>query len=435
MDKKGVSLIIAIVLAITAGTYLAIREIFTDVKLYEDMENGDSQSVAEEDIFVNPLPHDDQDVDSGEAVEPEPEIEVLAEPTRATIIGVGDNLIHDTVYTQAARRANWEGYDFYTTYAPVSDIIAGADIASINQETMMSKSNALSSYPMFNSPIELSDTLVDIGFDAITIANNHMFDVYELGLRETIELLKSKPIALSGAYLNYEDYLDIPTIESNGIVFSFVSTTSLNNGLYLPQNSELVAPVTSSDQAVQEFGEQIKRANDISDVVVVNFHWGNEYTHVPTAFQVSTAQYMVDCGADIIFGHHSHVIQPVKYLYNQDGEKAVVVYSLGNFISAQNMAPRVIGGMLEVTVEKFEDVTEIVEVEFLPVITHYDWSFGNITAYPYNGYTKELAANHGVQVNSPEFSYTYIGNTVASVIDEEFLPADFYELYLPYLSQ
>jgi len=168
---------------------------------------------------------------------------------------------------------------------------------------------------------------------------------------------------------------------------------------------------------------QIEKAKSISDVVVVNVHWGVEYTHKPTEYQYEYAQKLADWGADIILGHHAHVIQPVEWITRADGTRALCVYSLGNFISTQEMGATMIGGGLDVTVTKeYENNTvSITSARFIPTVTHYEWGKANVRVYPLDEYTDELAAKHGIHQHISKFDLAYINQTVSSVIDEEFL--------------
>ena len=88
---------------------------------------------------------------------------------------------------------------------------------------------------------------------------------------------------------------------------------------------------------------------------MVNVHWGEEYTTTPNNDQRELASKMASWGADVIIGHHPHVIQPVEWIDNGNGTKTLVAYSLGNFISQQNTASRVIGGMLHYDLTKDYD--------------------------------------------------------------------------------
>ncbi len=356
--------------------------------------------------------------ESSESVPSEPEI---PEPAVIRIKAVGDNLIHSSIYEQANQRAGGNGYDYDYAYENVKDMFADADIASINQESIIAPMYEPSTYPMFNASPELGDLMLELGFDVFNLANNHCLDKGESGVFSSLDYWAERPEAVTtGVYRNEADYENIRTITTKDVTFSFIGITELTNGLYLPEGSEAIILMGSEEDKIEA---RIKAAKEISDVCVVNIHWGNEYTHTPTDRQRYLAQKMSEWGADIIIGHHPHVIQPIEYIDRADRSRTLVAYSLGNFISAQDRGARMIGGMLDLDVTKnFEtDSISITRCEFVPIITHYDRGFANNRLYPFSEYTEELAAAHGVRAYTPEFSMDYIRQTVQSVIDEEFL--------------
>ncbi len=350
----------------------------------------------------------------------------IPEPQSIRVIGVGDDLIHTAIFSQAKKRAGGNGYDFTYAYENVKKLIDLADIASINQETVMVKEQAPSDYPMFNSPTELGDFLVDYGFDVVNLANNHAFDqvpaMGEAAVISYLDFWQTHPEVLTtGVYRNQEDCDNIRTMEKNGVTFAFLGMSELDNGLSLPKNSEALMMRTSDEEKIQQ---QITKANEMADVVVVNVHWGVEYDITPADSQKALARKMVDWGADIILGHHPHVIQPVEYLEREDGTKAIVAYSLGNFISAQDTGWRMIGGALDVTVTKnFETKkTEITEARFVPLVTQYEGNCANVRNYLLSDYTDLLARSHGVRAGkTPQFSLEWVQNAVNEVIDKSFL--------------
>ena len=348
--------------------------------------------------------------------------ESVKEPTSIRLMGVGDDLIHEAIYNQARQRAGGNGYDFNYAYKNIENIIQMADIASINQETVMADGFPLSAYPMFNSPTDLGRHLVNVvGFDVFNQATNHVLDKGEKGVIQTLEFWKTQPNAkVCGVYENEEDYNNIRTMTVNDITVSFIGLTEYTNGLSLPKNTDVVLLMLDQEDKIKE---RIEKAKEISDVVVVNAHWGVEYTHTPNQRQKEMAKKMIEWGADVILGHHPHVIQPVEYIERSDGTRGVCVYSLGNFISAQDRGARMLGGLLDVTFTKnYENnKTEITNVRFVPTVTHYDSGFRNVRTYLLDDYTEELAKSHGVRSKTPEFSLKYLNNIVNDVIDEQFL--------------
>ena len=340
--------------------------------------------------------------------------------SKATFTAVGDNLIHDTVYEQAQARTNDGSYDFSYDYAEIKKYIEEPDVAILNQETIISTEHQVSSYPMFNSPPELGQEMIDTGFDVFNIATNHSLDKGESGLISTINYWKEKGVITTGAYLNDADF-KIPVNEVNGIKIAYLGFTEQTNGLKLPADSEVVL-VLAKDEALLE--SKIHQAKQMADVVIVNAHWGEEYTHEPTASEKQMAQKLCDWGADVVIGNHPHVIQPVEFITSTDGSHTMLcAYSLGNFISAQRKQATMLGGMLNFTVVKNNSTgaVNIENVRFRGTVTHYTYGMGNIRVYCLDDYTPELAANHGIRNYAPNFSYDYLTETVSQVVDGQFL--------------
>ena len=339
--------------------------------------------------------------------------------SRVSFAAVGDNLIHDTVYEQAAARSS-NGYDFTDAYDRIADKIAKPDVAILNQETIISTEHNVSSYPMFNSPVEVGEEMLEIGFDVFNIATNHSLDCGEKGLISAINFWKSKNAVTCGAYLNADDMSAVPMNEVNGVKIAYLGFTDSTNGLSLPDDSELIL-VRAKDESLLQ--QRIVEAKKKADVVIVSAHWGNEYTHEPTDYQRELAGKLSSWGADVIIGTHPHVIQPVEYITNTDGRKTLVAYSLGNFISAQNRGPRMLGGVLNFDIVKNNATGEIgfENVKFSGAVTHYGQSYSNLRIFPLSEYTQELASKHGVIEKTPEFSLQYLNDIINKVIDKQFL--------------
>lgn len=311
------------------------------------------------------------------------------EPVSVNILAVGDNLIHGVIYNQAHARSATGGYDFTYAYKNIASTVASADISIINQETIIDPEKAPSTYPCFNSPTELGDEMVKIGFDVFNIANNHSLDKGESGLK-------------------------------NAIKFAYVGLTEPTNGLSLPEGSKTILMLGADEDRIEK---RVKAASEISDMTIVNVHWGEEYTHTPTDRQRELAQKLADWGADIIIGTHPHVIQPVEYITAADGRKVLVIYSLGNFISAQDRGPRMLGGMMHITVTKDyqKNTTEVTKAKFTGTVTHYDSGFSNVRVYNLADYTDALASRHGVRSTTPSFSLNYLNSLLHDVVSDEFL--------------
>ncbi len=269
---------------------------------------------------------------------------------KLTIGAIGDILIHDTVYKDAF---NGTEYNFNPIFENVKSILQSPDILTANQESMLGGIDiGVSSYPMFNSPHEVADALVHTGVDIVSLANNHTLDKGERGIHSATDYLNSIGLPHVGSFLNEEDRQKLRIINKNGIKLAFLSYTYGTNGIPIPDGKDFLVNLINRDIMSEEIG----RAKKEADVVIMSIHWGNEYQRIPTNEQKELASFLANEGVDIIFGSHPHVLQPMEWIQTEDGRKAFVIYSLGNFISGQVRDYKDIGGMA--TVEITKHVTE-----------------------------------------------------------------------------
>ena len=267
--------------------------------------------------------------------------------TSVKLVAIGDILIHQPVFRDAATLQG--GYDFSSMFTKVKPFLEEADIAVANQETMIGGAElGLSGYPLFNSPYEIGDALKDSGIDLVTIANNHTLDKGEKGIVNALNYWDSIGMAYTGAFKSEEDREAIRTVIKNGISFSFLSYSYGTNGLPVPEDKPYLINLIDLSLIKQD----VEKAKGLSDVVVVSMHWGNEYETQPNQMQLDLAKELSDMGVDIIIGHHPHVLQPMDWIQRDDGSRTFVMYSLGNFLSAQDGLERMTGGIGGVEITK-----------------------------------------------------------------------------------
>lgn len=330
--------------------------------------------------------------------------------TTATLMCAGDNLIHKAIFTQAKSRGG-SAYDFSYAYEGVADIIKKADIAFLNQETVIVPSKEASSYPLFNSPPELLDEMIGLGFNVFNQSTNHVMDKGLSGALEDYELFHSKDgILLTGLYKTWDEMFIPQTMTKNDITFSFVGFTEYLNGLVVPSDSDLGLIYLTDTRHTQEelydsMQKMIDAAKQASDIVCVSMHWQNEDITVPDESQKEITQKLVDMGADIIIGTGPHVLQPIEFIEREDGSKTLVIWSLGNFISTQANKPNLLSGIADITVKKdyATDNTYVDSVSFIPTVTHYGASRSNVRIIPFSDYSEQLAASHGAGI-----TYSYM---------------------------
>lgn len=365
---------------------------------------------------------------SGSSIADEP-VQAQPEPQAQTVrfLAAGDNLIHGSIYLQAQKRASDEhlqGYDFTFLYQNVAPFLKGYDICYLNQETLINRAYAPSTYPCFSSPPELGFALYDIGFRVFSTSNNHSYDKGAGGIDSTLAYWSEMPqdVAVFGFYTDPESDKAIRLYTKNGITFAFLAYTEHTNGLPTPAGASASVIYTSQEDVIEW---QICRARELADVVVVAPHWGVEGTHQVSVKQEELADKMSAWGADVILGSHPHVLQKIDWIENPDtGHKTLIIYSLGNFVSAQSTPDNLISGFFTFDVTKYPNGSvEITSPALHPLVTHYGKNFSNVTVYPYSQYTPELANAHGVREEYPAFSYAYIQKVLDDVIGKEYLAA------------
>lgn len=344
--------------------------------------------------------------------------EKAAEPdAQVSILAAGDNIIHNCVYNDAHQYAGGKGYQFTQMYSPVESMVKKADIAIVNQETLLGGTEmGLSSYPCFNSPQEVGQALVDIGFDVIGSANNHSMDKGFKGIAKTCEFWKKESgIVMAGLYENADDYNKIAYFNKNGVRFAFIAGTAVSNGIPKPKGKSFCV-----EDNLNDILEKTTQAKKNAEVVIVYMHWGVEYTNKPIASQTQFAQKLADSGADIIIGSHPHVIEDMAWLTSKDGRKVLTSYSLGNFISAQNQFQTMVGGIESFNIKRQNGKISIEQAKFTPVVTYFRPGFSNFKVYPLSDYTNSLASTHGLRARGIDMSPEHIEKYVKSVISSEF---------------
>lgn len=382
--------------------------------------------------------NDDAQTQSGieDTTTTEPTTEPPVEDKRVHVVAAGDNLIHYSVFKNALNYSvDGTTYNFLPMYENVRDIVESADLSILNQETIISQSNEVvggnGGYLLFNSPPEVAYSMIDLGFDVFTMANNHLLDMGAAGLEESLTfwdgLEAQYGVTALGAYHNEADMQNIRTREVNGVTVAFLAYAEHLNGFAIPADSPLRVVMNHETGIIES---QIKEANEIADVVIVSAHWGVEDTHIVSDDRKELAQNMVNWGADVIIGCHTHTAQTMEYLTRPDGTQGFVYYSLGNFICAQTDNFNLVGELADFDIVVDGETNEVTleNVGAVPTIVHYDdGNFSNMRLYPYSMYTAELAAGHGVPY-SPWGTAKDFGIDVVNRIIEENIPEEFRKL-------
>ena len=329
---------------------------------------------------------DKEDITTSNSVIKEEEIKKES-PKKLSLLMVGDALIHNAVYNDAKQADN--SYDFKKMFAKVKPLTEGYDLKFYNQESILGGTEiGLSTYPRFNSPKEVGDAFLDMGFNLVSLANNHTLDRGEEGIISSLNYWKDKNVLTAGSYESLESRNN-PIIKSkNGISYALLAYTTVTNGLTRPEGKEYYLNVYDETQVKKD----IELLRDKVDLLLVSMHFGTEYSLKQNEEQEKIANYLASLGVDIVIGHHPHVIEPITYIDN-----TLVIYSLGNFISGQLTVDQLTGLMVGVDVIKEKDQPiKLVNLRADLTYTKTKNSTTNAFEYeviPYNELTDDILKN------------------------------------------
>ncbi len=234
-------------------------------------------------------------------------------------------MIHREIMTDVRNLQTGE-YNFDSILSLVKEEIKDFDIKYYHQETVFCDEEEYSSFPKFNTPSSFGDAMIRAGFNLVSLASNHSYDLRKMGADSSIQYWRSHPEVLSaGMYQDETERKQWRIATVNQIKYGFLSYTLRTNAMFTERHWPTVALYDA-----EKVKMDIETLRPMVDVLIVAIHWGHEYTFEPVGEQKKIAKYLSDLGVDLILGTHSHTIQPVQKI-----GKTLVFYSLGNLISNQ----------------------------------------------------------------------------------------------------
>jgi poly-gamma-glutamate capsule biosynthesis protein CapA/YwtB (metallophosphatase superfamily) len=249
-------------------------------------------------------------------------------PRTITILGAGDVLLHQPLWTQAAARAKGtSGYDFEPVFAAVKPDVSAADLAVCHMETPLGRAaGPFTSWPTFQVPPQVATAIAHTGFDTCSTASNHSLDAGEQGVDRTLDTLDATGLKHAGTYRSAKAQRVPNIVDVHGVKVAQLSYTFGFNGLQRPAGRNWIANLIDPAAIIAE-ARRARAAG--AQIVVVCLHWGTEYDHGANADQVQLARQLLAAGEiDLILGCHAHVVQPFEKI----GDKWVA-YGMGNEIA------------------------------------------------------------------------------------------------------
>ncbi len=275
----------------------------------------------------------------------------LKSDNNISLLFIGDIMGHDEqIWSAENRETNTYNYDDVFRY--IIPEISEADIAIANFEVTLA-GPPYKGYPKFSSPDALAVACRNAGIDYLVTANNHSADGGKKGIENTINKLDSIGIPHTGTFFNGNNRNDLNPliIKKDELTIALLNYTYGTNGITVPE------PVIVNILDKTQISSDIEKAKGLNPGLIILFlHWGTEYDTIPSESQITLANYFFSQGVDLIIGSHPHVLQKMVWTKKSlTGKDALVVYSLGNFVSNQRKPKTDGGSMVRVVVSKDDD--------------------------------------------------------------------------------
>lgn len=279
---------------------------------------------------------------------------------------VGDLMCHSPQFQYAM--ITKDSFDFNPVYRYIKPYLEDADLTLGNLETVIGrKGSTYSGYPRFKSPQEYISALAQNGFDFLCFANNHTLDQGERGVLTTIEYVKQNNLGYTGAFTSDDDRDSVRIFNINGIKIALLAYSYGTNGSLIPKGKNYLINLIDYDLIQKDI---LKAREKNAEIVLVNFHFGNEYQRFPSDYQKEIVKRTIELGADLITASHPHVIQPVEFFKTENAtlDTGVIAYSLGNFFSNQRKRYTDAGVIIYLNLEKniTNNQIRLKSVEYLP---------------------------------------------------------------------
>jgi poly-gamma-glutamate synthesis protein (capsule biosynthesis protein) len=327
------------------------------------------------------------------------------------IMMIGDILLHTRIEDYSKQEDG--NYNFDAIFANTLEESLAADIAIVNQEVILGGADlGVSGYPSFNAPHEVGDALVAAGYDVVLHATNHALDKGKKGLLSCLNFWETSypEIGVLGIHDSKEDQDEIFVIEKEGIRIAILNYTYGTNGISMPKDMPYAVNMLKEDKVI----EDLQKADQLADFVIVCPHWGTEYRLQPDKSQKKWTELFLEYGADLVLGTHPHVIEPIEWFTNETtGENMLVYYSIGNYVNwtsgtGDGVANRMVGGIADITLQLDENGDAYIsEYGIIPVVCHTEKKTNGITVYLLEEYTEALAEENAIRTQDPNFSLQY----------------------------
>ena len=265
--------------------------------------------------------------------------DVLNDEKTISLLFAGDIMAHSV---------NFNMKDYNKIWKDVKDVISAADLSFANLEAPVDSTKKAQNYPNFNMPVSYVKACVESGFDVFSLCNNHSNDQGKSGIAETLtslskirdeQLINDNLIYFSGLKVKETESFTYNTIYKNGFKIVFLPITEILNRPDSKEFINYVAPVKEKRNQFINFCKNLKQ-KEKCDLFILSVHANDtEYTREVPENQEKWYMQLLDCGIDIIWANHAHIIKDRKIVIDKNGAQKIIMYANGNTISGQRTNP------------------------------------------------------------------------------------------------
>lgn len=269
-----------------------------------------------------------------------------------TLILVGDIVLDRGVELMVQKYGHG---DYRFVFLPISTQLREADILFGNLEGPISDGGRkVGSIYSFRVDPKAIEGLLFAGFDILSVANNHIFDYGKDAMEDTFEQLELAGIDYVGGGFGEEEAYGPKIKEIKETKIAFLAYTNLGSPHWAAKGNNSGIAWLKKERMVKD----IKMSKEKADIIIVSFHYGTEYQTTPNNNQIFISQAAIEAGADLVVGHHPHVIQPIeKY------KEGFIAYSLGNFVFDQSFSEQTMKGLLLKVIIEGKKIEKLVPIE------------------------------------------------------------------------
>lgn len=265
---------------------------------------------------------------------------------------VGDILLDGTIKKYIEKEGTEYPWKEAKTYLKKEDLNVG------NLECSVTNKGTKWKDKQFNFRMDPKDLqgIKDANIELVTLANNHVMDYGYDGLLDTFKYLDSYGIKYTGAGRTKKEAMNGVVIEKNGVKVGIVAFSRVIPDVKWYATDRRAGIISAYEPYVNEMYRKIKDMKEKADIVILSIHWGIERNDIPRKNEISIARKAIDSGADIIMGHHPHVLQGIEIYKGKP-----IFYSLGNFVfnSQDKLSTKTMIGQVKIVDKKVSEAEVI----------------------------------------------------------------------------